>query len=70
MKNKYRIAGLPGAYQGSRWYFLEKSLERKDTFTTIGGFIDEDLAIKVCKFLNEQEFDIINFLSQDTAEKI
>jgi len=61
---------LPGAYQGSRWYFLEKSLERKDTHTTIGGFIDEDLAIKVCEFLNEQEFDIINFLSQDTAEKI
>ena len=70
MKNKYRIAGLPGAYQGSRWYFLEKNLEREDAYTTIGGFRDEDLAIKVCEFLNEREFNIINFLSQDTAEKI
>jgi len=69
MKDKYRIAGLPGAYQGSRWYFLEKNLERKGAYTTIGGFRDEDLAIKVCKFLNEREFNIINFLSQNTVEK-
>jgi hypothetical protein len=54
-KNKYRVRDNVGHYQGSRWYFLEENIEKGKVCTTIGGFRDENLAIRICKFLNEQE---------------
>ena len=54
-KNKYRLTNNPGHYLGSRWHFLEESLDKDDAYTIIGGFRERDLAIKMCKLLNEEE---------------